>query len=79
MSDNTIVTADAVPEADLAEQTTAAYPTDDELEPELPTAADREAAEADVLEQSIAVPYEDDYADTAEPAVTADYAEPTDY
>ncbi|MBU3060862.1 hypothetical protein KO481_04890 [Nocardia sp. NEAU-G5] len=67
MSDNTIVTIDAVPEADLAEQSIAAYPNDDELEPELPIAADREAAEADVLEQSIAVPYEDDY------------AEPTDY
>lgn len=61
MSDNTIVTTDAVPEADLAEQSIAAYPTDDELEPELPTTADRDATEADVLEQSIPVPLEDDY------------------
>ncbi|MBF6172837.1 hypothetical protein [Nocardia blacklockiae] len=71
MTDRTLDTAaiDAVPEADFREQTLPAYPEDEDAETELPTAgADREAAEADVLEQSIPVPLDDDYEDgTAEP------------
>jgi hypothetical protein len=61
-------TIDAVPEADFVEQTVSAYPgvEDDETESTLPAGMiDREASEADVLEQSIPVPLDDDYEDPA--------------
>ena len=80
MTDHTIATVDTVPEADFAEQSVMAYPSDDELESELPTvAADREATEADVLEQSIPVLFDDDYTDTADYLAAADYTETIDY
>ncbi|MBF6196054.1 hypothetical protein [Nocardia implantans] len=63
--------ADAVPEADLAEQSVPAYPEEPVLADDLPeqdelvgrAALERdtfEANPADVLEQSIAVPIDDD-------------------
>ena len=68
MTDRTIDTGaiEAVPEADFMEQTIAAYPdvVDDDTEADLPTdAGDREAAEADVIDQSLGVPLDDDYED----------------
>lgn len=77
MTDETVNTIDTVPEADFAEQSTPAYPGDDELEPEQP-ATDREAAEADVIEQSIPVPLDEDYGETAEFVAIADYADTPD-
>ncbi len=68
MTDPIIATIDTVPEADLAEQSTPAYPSDDDYEPDLPvTVSDHEATEADVLDQAISAPLpDDDYAETAE-------------
>ncbi|ATL70909.1 hypothetical protein [Nocardia terpenica] len=59
---------DAVPEADFVEQSVPAYPDilDEDAEPELPAdAGERDATEADVIEQAIPVPLEDDYTDEA--------------
>ncbi|WP_067674631.1 hypothetical protein [Nocardia miyunensis] len=62
-----IAAIDTVPEADRAEQSVPAYLEDDEFEPEFPTAAaDREATEADVIEQTIEVPLDDDYAENSD-------------
>ncbi|MBY8855543.1 hypothetical protein K7711_03560 [Nocardia sp. CA2R105] len=64
MTEHTVAAIDTVPEADRAEQSVSAYLDDNELEPEFPTAAtDREAAEADVIEQYLEVPLDDDYAE----------------
>ncbi|BDU02673.1 MULTISPECIES: hypothetical protein [Nocardia] len=63
--------ADAVPEADLAEQSVPAYPEEPVLADDLPEQDDAvgravlerdvlEANPADVMEQSIAVPLDDD-------------------
>ncbi|WP_216896707.1 hypothetical protein [Nocardia alni] len=62
-------TVDAVPDADLAEQSTPAYPSDDDYEPDpTVTATDHEAAEADLIEQAIPAPLpDDDYTEPAEP------------
>ncbi|MQY18283.1 hypothetical protein [Nocardia macrotermitis] len=66
-----ILTIDDVPEADRAEQSVPAYRTDDAPEPEFPTAAaDREADEADIIEQTLEVPLDDDYAENSEDADT---------
>ena len=48
-----------VPDADRAEQTVPTDPYDDE--PDTPTSPPIEANEADVVEQSIPVPIDDDY------------------
>ncbi|WP_067896561.1 hypothetical protein [Nocardia vaccinii] len=62
-----IAAIDDVPEADLAEQSAPAYLEDDESAPEFPpTTADREAAEADVIEQTLEVPLDDDYAEESD-------------
>ncbi len=62
-----IAAIDDVPEADLAEQSAPAYREDEESAPELPsTAADREAAEADVIEQALEVPLDDDYVEESD-------------
>ncbi|WP_024802012.1 hypothetical protein [Nocardia sp. BMG51109] len=76
MTDRTLDTGaiDAVPEADFREQTVAAYPDaeDDDTETGTPVGAgDREAADADVLEQSRSVPLDDDYEN--EDQAAADY------
>jgi hypothetical protein len=47
-----------VPDADRAEQTLPADPEDDE--PDTPTSSPTEANEADVVEQSIPVPIDED-------------------
>ncbi len=62
MTDHTAETAatDAIPEADQRDQELDAAPEESEFEP-LVDAADHEAAEADLLEQSIAVPLDDEY------------------
>ncbi|RDI51975.1 hypothetical protein [Nocardia mexicana] len=55
---------DTVPEADYMEQSVPAYPgaEDDDTETDTPVGtAEREAAEADVIDQSIPVPIDDDY------------------
>jgi hypothetical protein len=69
MTDQNIAAVDTVPEADFAEQSLLANPNDDEFDPDLPVdAIDREADEADVIDQSIPVPQtDDDYAEPAEP------------
>ncbi|WP_280264842.1 hypothetical protein [Nocardia wallacei] len=62
---------DTVPEADYMEQTVPAYPgaEDDDTETEAPVGtAEREATEADVIDQSIPVPIDDDYENGAEDA-----------
>ncbi len=65
MTDRTIDAIDAVPEADYVEQTVPAYRDADEEDAGLPTGGPTlEAAEADVLEQSIAVPLDEEYQDT---------------
>ncbi|MEU6565013.1 hypothetical protein [Nocardia nova] len=51
---------DAIPEADRLEQNLEVEPEEPEFEPPVQT-ADREAAEADLLEQSIPVPLDDEY------------------
>ncbi|MBF6333717.1 hypothetical protein [Nocardia transvalensis] len=71
MTDRTLDTGaiDAVPEADYMEQTLPAYPDADEDDTiVVPTGEPAwEASEADVIEQSIPVPLDDDYeGDTAE-------------
>ncbi|NNH75398.1 hypothetical protein HLB23_37070 [Nocardia uniformis] len=72
MTDRSI---DAVPEADLIEQTVPAYPENpvDDPEAEADTAVTLpdderswEADEADVIEQSIPVPLDDDYDEGAD-------------
>ncbi len=66
MTDHTAETAstDAIPEADQLEQRLDAAPEESEeesgFEPSVPT-VDHEAAEADLLEQSIPVPLDDEY------------------
>ncbi|WP_227979576.1 hypothetical protein [Nocardia spumae] len=62
MTDHTAANAseDAVPEADQLDQNLDVAPEESELEPAVRT-ADREAAEADLLEQSIPVPLDDEY------------------
>jgi len=50
------------PEGDAIEQHQAAFPDDDELDDEPATIPD-DASEADVLDQSRAVPIEDEYGD----------------
>ncbi|GAB2730302.1 hypothetical protein [Nocardia thraciensis] len=53
---------DTVPEADYMEQTVPAYPDAEDDDTDTPVGtAEREAAEADVIDQSIPVPIEDDY------------------
>jgi hypothetical protein len=59
---------DEVPEADLAEQSIPAYPddpdADTDIEQEIAVAVDRDAlnaSPADVIEQSIPVPLDDDF------------------
>ncbi|MFJ1459679.1 hypothetical protein [Nocardia wallacei] len=69
MTDRTLDTGaiDAVPEADFMEQAVPAFPEDDDAETDVPVGAtEREAAEADVLEQSIPVPLDDDYEDAGD-------------
>ena len=62
-------TVDAVPEADFVEQTLPAYPdeptyADEGAETEPPAGeVSWSASEADVIEQSISVPLDDDYED----------------
>lgn len=76
---NTPRTADEVPEADLAEQSIPAYPDDyaygggitSDDEPPAPgptvdSGSDRDANPADVADQSIAVPWDDEYGDFEE-------------
>ncbi|WP_039802037.1 hypothetical protein [Nocardia araoensis] len=69
--------ADAVPEADLAEQSVPAYPEEPVLADDRPEQEDAigratlerdvfEANPADVLEQSIVVPMDDDLEDESE-------------
>lgn len=50
-----------VPDADRAEQTFPANPDDDEPTTVLPPTTPDDANEADVVEQSIPVPLEEDY------------------
>ncbi|MFI5780391.1 hypothetical protein [Nocardia sp. NPDC051570] len=65
MIDRTIDAIDAVPEADYREQTVPAYPDADEEDTGLPSGEPiLEASEADVLEQSISVPFDEDYENT---------------
>ncbi|MBB5914455.1 hypothetical protein BJY24_003322 [Nocardia transvalensis] len=66
MTDRTI---DTVPEADFAEQTVPAYPDveDDDTEADVPVGTDREATEADIIDQAIPVPIDDDYEAESEP------------
>ncbi|RDI66450.1 hypothetical protein [Nocardia pseudobrasiliensis] len=65
MTDRAIDAIDAVPEADYVEQTVPAYQDVDEEDAGVPTGGPTlEAAEADVLEQSIAVPLDEEYQDT---------------
>ncbi|MCM6774920.1 hypothetical protein NDR87_26105 [Nocardia sp. CDC159] len=65
MTDRTAGAIDAVPEADYMEQTVPAYPDLDDEDVLVPSGEPAlEASEADVLEQSIAVPLDDDYEDT---------------
>ncbi|MGD3112924.1 hypothetical protein [Streptomyces sp. YGL11-2] len=68
MGDRKDVERDAVPDSDFVEQNVPAYPDilDEDVELEFPAdAGERDAAEADVIEQAIPVPLEDDYADEA--------------
>ncbi|MFQ6326377.1 hypothetical protein [Nocardia sp. NBC_01009] len=64
---NTSRAMDVVPEADLAEQSVPAYPdeiVDETDEQEIAAAVDRDALSADpadIVEQLIAVPLEDDH------------------
>ena len=74
MTDHTAVTAaaDAVPEADQLEQKLDVEPEESEFESPVHT-ADHEAAEADLIEQSISVPLDDEYDETGSDEPNSDY------
>lgn len=63
MTDRTVDTSsiDAVPEADHLEQNLEVAPDDAEFDEPSVATIDREATEADVVEQSIPVPLDDEY------------------
>lgn len=73
MTDPTIDTTsvDMVPEADQLEQSLEVAPEESEVDMPVAT-ADREATEADLIEQSIPVPLDDEY-DEPEAESEAEY------